>query len=74
MLTETLLHIVSFLDYGSLVLLKVANRRFLELIDAFSSQLAVRRKFILDWEERRFSFREVYGTFWELCGNTILVH
>lgn len=45
MLSEILLVVVSFFDYGTLVVLRLTNRQLLRFADRYSGQLAFRRTF-----------------------------
>jgi hypothetical protein len=54
MLSEILLDAVSFLDYSTLVMLRLANQQLLRFCDRYVGQLAFRRSFILSYNR---SFR-----------------
>ncbi|KAH7699446.1 hypothetical protein AAVH_33448, partial [Aphelenchoides avenae] len=49
MLSETLLDVASFLDYASLVVLRLVNKQLFSFVDRYADELAFRRSFVVSY-------------------------
>ncbi|KAH7696389.1 hypothetical protein AAVH_18609 [Aphelenchoides avenae] len=55
MLQEILLDVVSFVDYATLVMLKLSNQGLLRFVDRHGEMLAVRRTFMIECHADKFT-------------------